>query len=68
MLGHLRIVQEGDVIIGTRRRDGVPHALECLLLVVGFLVTNQAVPTGDFQKDRAAAEAARDAIALRADD
>jgi hypothetical protein len=31
--------------------------------VVGFLVTNQAVPTGDFQKDRAAAEAARDAIA-----
>jgi hypothetical protein len=31
--------------------------------VIGFLVTNQAVPTGDFQKDRAAAEAARDAIA-----
>src|SRR4029078_213568 len=31
--------------------------------VVGFLVTNQAVPTGDFQKDRAAAEAARDEIA-----
>lgn len=31
--------------------------------VVGFLVTNQAVPTGDFQKDRAAAAAARDAIA-----
>jgi len=31
--------------------------------VVGFLVTNQAVPTGDFQKDRAAADAARDAIA-----
>jgi hypothetical protein len=31
--------------------------------VVGFLVTNQAVPTGDFQKDQAAAEAARDAIA-----
>jgi hypothetical protein len=31
--------------------------------VVGFLVTNQAVPTGDFQKDLAAAEAARDAIA-----
>ncbi len=30
--------------------------------VIGFLVTNQAVPTGDFQKDRAAAEAARDAI------
>ena len=31
--------------------------------VVGFLVTNQAVPTGDFQKDSAAAEAARDTIA-----
>ncbi|HTG98938.1 MAG TPA: hypothetical protein VL882_01645 [Vicinamibacterales bacterium] len=31
--------------------------------VIGFLVTNQAVATGDFQKDRAAAEAARDAIA-----
>src|SRR4051794_28875759 len=31
--------------------------------VVGFLVTNQAVATGDFQKDRAAADAARDAIA-----
>ena len=31
--------------------------------VVGFLVTNQAVPTGDFQKDLAASEAARDAIA-----
>ena len=31
--------------------------------VIGFLVTNQAVPTGDFQKDRAAAEAARAAIA-----
>jgi hypothetical protein len=31
--------------------------------VIGFLVTNQAVPTGDFQKDQAAAVAARDAIA-----
>src|SRR4051812_48421026 len=31
--------------------------------VVGFLVTNQAVKTGDFEKDRAAADAARDAIA-----
>ena len=30
--------------------------------VVGFLVTNQAVPTGDFQKDAAAAEAARATI------
>jgi hypothetical protein len=30
--------------------------------VVGFLVTNQAVPTGDFEKDAAAAEAARATI------
>ncbi len=30
--------------------------------VVGFLVTNQAVPTADFERDRAAAEAARDTI------
>jgi hypothetical protein len=30
--------------------------------VVGFLVTNQAVQTADFEKDRAAAEAARDTI------
>jgi hypothetical protein len=31
--------------------------------VIGFLVTNQAVPTGDFQKDQSAADAARAAIA-----
>lgn len=30
--------------------------------VIGFLVTNQAVPTADFERDRAAAEAARDTI------
>ena len=30
--------------------------------VVGFLMTNQAVPTADFSRDRAAAEAARDAL------
>jgi Putative MetA-pathway of phenol degradation len=30
--------------------------------VLGFLVTNQAVPTEDFERDRAAAEAARDTI------
>ena len=30
--------------------------------VIGFLVTNQAVQTADFEKDRAAAEAARDTI------
>ena len=30
--------------------------------VVDFLMTNQAVPTQDFERDRAAAEAARDAL------
>lgn len=30
--------------------------------IVDFLVTNQAVQTGDFERDRAAAEAARDTI------
>lgn len=30
--------------------------------IVDFLVTNQAVQTGDFERDRAAAEAARDVI------
>jgi hypothetical protein len=30
--------------------------------VVGFLMTNQAVPTEDFSRDRAASEAARDAL------
>lgn len=30
--------------------------------IIGFLVTNQAVVTSDFERDRAAAEAARDAI------
>jgi hypothetical protein len=31
--------------------------------VVAFLMTNQAVPTADFERDRAAAEAARDTMA-----
>src|SRR5688572_29232192 len=31
--------------------------------VVAFLMTNQAVPTADFERDRAAAEGARDTIA-----
>ncbi|HXW05109.1 MAG TPA: hypothetical protein VD833_07755 [Vicinamibacterales bacterium] len=31
--------------------------------IVGFLMTNQAVPTADFERDREAAEAARDTIA-----
>ena len=31
--------------------------------VISFLMTNQSVRTGDFERDRAAAEAARDAVA-----
>jgi hypothetical protein len=42
-----------------------PHiagAQETLRDAVGALLTNQAVQTGDFQRDRAAAEAARDTL------
>src|SRR5436190_3713052 len=42
---------------------GRVSAQETINDVVGFLVTNQAVPTGAFEKDLAAANAARDAIA-----
>src|SRR5262245_37050677 len=38
------------------------RAQETLRDAVGVLMTNQAVQTGDFQRDRAAAEAARDTI------
>ena len=38
------------------------HAQSTVSDVVGFLVTNQAVPTADFEKDRQAAEAARSTI------
>lgn len=39
------------------------HAQGTISDVVGFLMTNQAVPTEDFERDRAAAEAVRDTIA-----
>jgi hypothetical protein len=41
-----------------------PHASaqETVGDILSFLVTNQAVQTGDFERDRAAAEAARDTI------
>lgn len=42
---------------------GELHAQGTIGDVVGFLMTNQAVPTADFERDRAAAEAARDTIA-----
>ena len=39
------------------------HAQGTISSVVTFLMTNQAVPTEDFERDRAAAEAVRDTIA-----
>lgn len=39
------------------------HAQETPTDVISFLVTNQSVSTGDFEKDRAAADATRDTIA-----
>jgi hypothetical protein len=44
------------VTAGAQERDTLREA-------VTFLMTNQAVQTGDFQRDRAAAEAARDTVA-----
>jgi hypothetical protein len=41
---------------------GLSRAQDTVSEVIGFLVTNQAVPTADFEKDRAAAEVARAAI------
>lgn len=38
------------------------RAQETVSDIIGFLVTNQAVVTSDFEKDRAAADAARDTI------
>ena len=39
-----------------------PAAPQTVGDIIGFLVTNRAVQTGDFERDQAAAEAARDAI------
>ena len=38
------------------------HAQGSVTDVLGFLMTNQAVPTADFERDRAAAEASRDVL------
>jgi hypothetical protein len=38
------------------------YAQDTVTEIVSFLVTNQAVPTGDFERDRAAAQAASDTI------
>jgi hypothetical protein len=43
-------------------RDPTPLGPQTVVGIVDFLVTNQLVQTGDFERDRAAAEAARDAI------
>jgi hypothetical protein len=48
------------ILLGT---SADAHAQGTISDVVAFLMTNQAVPTADFERDRAAAEAARDTIA-----
>src|SRR5215471_20905421 len=40
-----------------------PAAAQTPADIISFLVTNESVPTGDFQKDQAAAAATRDTIA-----
>jgi hypothetical protein len=35
VLGEFRVLEKGDVIIGARRGDGIPDALQGLLLIVG---------------------------------
>lgn len=47
------------VPVAAQESSGTPQTVAG---IVDFLVTNQAVQTGDFERDRAAAEAARDAI------
>jgi hypothetical protein len=44
---------------GAQSSPGAPETVDD---IIGFLVTNRAVQTGDFERDQAAAEAARDAI------
>jgi outer membrane putative beta-barrel porin/alpha-amylase len=44
------------------RQSQTPQGPQTVAEIVDFLMTNQAVQTGDFERDRAAAEAARDAI------
>jgi len=48
------------ILIGTL---AVPAAAQTPADIISFLVTNESVPTGDFQKDQAAAAATRDTIA-----
>ena len=50
------------VALGLSAADLQAQSAGTLSDVIGFLVTNQAVPTADFEKDRAAAEAARETI------
>lgn len=58
----IRAVAAITVFLLTAGPCAPAHAQETVGDVIGFLVTNQAVPTADFEKDRAAAEAARDTI------
>jgi hypothetical protein len=52
-----------SILLGVLFTPVTAGAQETLREALTFLMTNQAVQTGDFQRDRAAAEAAGDAIA-----
>ena len=50
------------LLLGLALQATSAEAQQTVTDVIGFLVTNQAVPTADFERDQAAAEAARDTI------
>ena len=52
----------GSLAILLTAAPGTAAAQSSVTDVVGFLMTNQAVSTADFERDRAAADAARDAL------
>jgi hypothetical protein len=51
------------VLLAVLPPTSAARAQDTVADVISFLMTNQAVRTGDFERDRAAAEAARDAVA-----
>ncbi|HEY7497414.1 MAG TPA: transporter [Vicinamibacterales bacterium] len=51
------------ILFGILSTAATANAQETLRDALTFLMTNQAVQTGDFERDRAAAEAARDTLA-----
>ena len=59
----IRTVNVGAALLLLCLMSSPASAQDTLRDAVTFLMTNQAVQTGDFQRDRAAAEAARDTVA-----